>query len=325
LFVVVCAVAIIWIERRSRIEERLDRINRHKDPTSRCPKEPLRLFLNPGMARLIYVLTLGILSVVIILFIDELQQLFSQDTTSGFLDKRWTNMMYTLNDIAVIGLTLLVPLIWYSRQVLKIVLDDVFDVINYYRPDKNEASLLWMKTYERSQFEIRKKVIKRFGAILEHFNALKKNREERQELVIVCHSQGTVFALEFMKDRLCRRALEKFESVKLVTMGSPFTHIYQYYLSGHCKALEAAILEIKPDWINLYRTDDYIGTYLTMNPQITEPDEIDYPKNIEVGPGGHTGYFHDKRVVPRIWDFVEGRTCYELNKNWDTYRMADLV
>jgi len=99
--------------------------------------------------------------------------------------------------------------------------------------------------------------------------------------------------------------------VTIFTFGSPLTHIYQRYFQEDYPDMRAdypgeedSVLlrsgahfehlrklhelskgdDPKVRWFNIYRVDDYVGTY------IVGPSES-FPKNIPLKPGGHTNYW----------------------------------
>ncbi len=44
-------------------------------------------------------------------------------------------------------------------------------------------------------------------------------------------------------------------------------------------------------WYNVYRVDDYVGTFVTIGSEA--PERQDWPKNIAAKPGGHTNYWKE--------------------------------
>jgi hypothetical protein len=96
--------------------------------------------------------------------------------------------------------------------------------------------------------------------------------------IIVCHSQGTV---------LVREALKGVTEgpLQLLSLGSPMESLYLRFLGWRPSGRTGASLH----WINGYRTGDYIGGPIQAA-----------NRNVELGAGGHTGYWSD----PCVWRIV---------------------
>jgi hypothetical protein len=117
------------------------------------------------------------------------------------------------------------------------------------------------------------------------------------EILVVGHSQGTVIALDelaHMTSDLANRLGAR--PVRLVTMGSPISHLYQHYFPSHYPGWQAPVwsglfTRVRA-WTNIFRTDDFVGTTIEADPnnRLT----ID---NHPIGRGGHTGYWTDPRVI----------------------------
>lgn len=126
-------------------------------------------------------------------------------------------------------------------------------------------------------------------------------REQKPDhLSIVSHSQGTIIATDVVETdgHLWRSFLGNQGKLRLVTMGSPFTHIHNHYFPGSFvnlaerKALHkrakgsAGVLD---DWHNIFRIDDFVGTHI--DPEAKWPVEHPVPRN------GHTNYWRDRNVI----------------------------
>ena len=94
-------------------------------------------------------------------------------------------------------------------------------------------------------------------------------------LTVVSHSQGTVIAIDVLWFDWAERLLEG-KQVNLVTMGSPFTHLYQHYfplrypelfLNGKFNSSKETgwglLSHTVSSWWNVFRVDDFVGTYST--------------------------------------------------------------
>ena len=96
-----------------------------------------------------------------------------------------------------------------------------------------------------------------------------------------------------------KRPGDRVSSLTILTFGSPLTHIYQHYFCHvypSCKDLpqfKAASQDGKIRWINSYRLDDYIGTYI-------DNSIPSFPINVPMPFGGHTNYWR-KDVFERLF------------------------
>jgi hypothetical protein len=130
-------------------------------------------------------------------------------------------------------------------------------------------------------------------------------------LTIVAHSQGTVYAIQTLLDPQIQQQLAKLANLKiyLVTMGSPFSHLYQFYFprrytplfvtDGHGSEGFNPDWNQRPanllSWVNIYRVDDYIGTEIRGNANNT------FPENKPIRARGHTYYWSDEYALPLMW------------------------
>lgn len=151
-----------------------------------------------------------------------------------------------------------------------------------------------------------------------------------KRIVIVAHSQGTVVAADALRLR-ARHAAQRADRgdsaaagprVSLVTMGSPlqnlyamaFPYLYSWVQDSHedvddgtVNARRAGVAQ----WINLYRSGDYIGRHLWF----TGTDEERYADQSAtvaarsasgesfdtcIGYGGHTGYWSNRAVLDAV-------------------------
>lgn len=125
-------------------------------------------------------------------------------------------------------------------------------------------------------------------------------RENPDELIIVSHSQGTVIAIDNLGSKEVTDKIHKGLSVSLITMGSPISHIYQHYFPNAFNLREKAqnLKDKNISWLNIYRRDDFVGRMIPdtqCKSSLTALADLN-PKNENVGPRGHTGYWSDKEV-----------------------------
>lgn len=126
---------------------------------------------------------------------------------------------------------------------------------------------------------------------------------DRTNLLIVAHSQGTVVALDALRDgvleRKCAGAVDR---LRILTVGSPISHIYQHYFEHLYPCISIESLELDTlagglEWINVYRADDYVGR-LIGGVQPALPLNVELPEL-----GGHNRYWKAD-VFPHL-----DRTC----------------
>jgi hypothetical protein len=136
-------------------------------------------------------------------------------------------------------------------------------------------------------------------------------------LTVVSHSQGTVIAIDLLCLGGTLRLLEghPVREVNLVTMGSPFTYLYQYYFPNRYPPLfddpEARVFNTKGwfalrravhRWLNAYRVDDFIGTHID-----GDGSHNAFPVNHPLDTGrGHTGYWYQPEVLDAVKPYLPG-------------------
>lgn len=133
--------------------------------------------------------------------------------------------------------------------------------------------------------------------------------EKPDRLDIVAHSQGTVIAIDLIKREGAEWLSTMQErhtapAIRLVTMGSPYRHIYQHYFPSSFQPIDSKSAMAKrgpetggvlSEWINIFRTDDFVGTHIGTG---TWPEEHPVPAN------GHTMYWVDRHVIERLQEFL---------------------
>ncbi|BFP43493.1 hypothetical protein FGF1_43380 [Flavobacteriaceae bacterium GF1] len=223
-----------------------------------------------------------------------------------FVDIKALEYINELTDVLRLGvivtIPLILPLLALAKPGIRLALDLTLDIVNYFKPKPSQAFKPWRTAYDKIGFEFREQVLQRLDKIMD-FAA---QGEGAKKLILVTHSQGTIFGLDYVSNPKNQSRLAGFDSVVLVTMGSPFTYVYQHYFPDIFTQNERyeTIKKVlgKNPWLNIYCSDDYIGTYIA--PYESGVDETSrYPKNIETGSGGHTGYFEDARVMAELERF----------------------
>jgi len=186
------------------------------------------------------------------------------------------------------------------------VLDIVLDVINHFHFRRTTIE----DTIDNDEFDIREttfengtKYFARRDAIHARIkNALaffRDHTEGRPTLTLISHSQGTMIAIEVLNDPELAWLSSNFSQIRLVTMGSPFTHLYQFYFSHLYPPLDTEHWQefrgrVKR-WINICRRDDFVGTRIDF-PTSTMVPGLEY-SNHSVGARGHMNYWSDVEVL----------------------------
>jgi hypothetical protein len=149
-------------------------------------------------------------------------------------------------------------------------------------------------------FPVRRVIAGRFHRVLDRMFA----QERPTHLVVLAHSQGSVIAINGLSQPGEAARLQTLQAVHLLTFGSPYTHLYQYYFPYQYPddALDLLQKNVrdKGQWRNVFRTDDYVGTF------IAGPDG--WPADIPVAPGGlqaHTNYWQPD-AMREVADLLPG-------------------
>jgi hypothetical protein len=150
----------------------------------------------------------------------------------------------------------------------------------------------------------RRSLLKRPGgnAIRQRFRSVLQYVLEHgvSQILVVSHSQGTVIALDELAhmDAALSKRMGTMR-VRLVTMGSPISHLYQHYFPSTYPDWSSdtwqSLFSRLESWTNIFRRDDFVGTRIRIDPK--ERVEID---NQAIGLGGHSNYWTDARVVREL-------------------------
>ena len=197
--------------------------------------------------------------------------------------------------------------------------DIILDVVNhfYFRPtnvqdaiDDDDEFDIYETTFESGSlfFSRRDSIQYRMKRILSHF---RDELNHRPELLVVSHSQGTMVAIETLNDAEMAWLQNAFSRVTLVTMGSPFKHVYQHYFHHVYPNLThdrwANLRKHIDRWLNIYRVDDYVGREidfpkdheLAQTERGTSQVEVQF-SNVCLGPRGHQNYWADRAVLGQL-------------------------
>jgi hypothetical protein len=246
-----------------------------------------RLVLNKTIARTLQFCGLALAIIITIVCLAILAHMH------GFVgsNEKTADMMNTVMDLMKKGVVIsgffasaasAAFLIWWN--IIGMGIGIIKDIIGYFAFQKNDDG-------SRTYF-LRDEINHRFDTVLRTLI----ETENVTDVTVVSHSQGTVLALECLGRSTCLEGLAKNKrpKISLVTMGSPSQYIYNQYFQNafdlDSKRLGTA--NTVGSWLNIHRADDFVGLDI-------EPVNVGKnakPKNIEVPPGGHTGYWSDPLV-----------------------------
>jgi hypothetical protein len=182
---------------------------------------------------------------------------------------------------------------------LRVAVDAVLDVDNYFADPPNRQPP-------------RARIYSRYASLLAHVRDAGYER-----IVIVAHSQGSVISAELLRylhvqGRL--RSLVGGLPLALVSLGSPLRNLYAERFpllyrwmgsraAGFAAAGPAAADLGMTEWVNAYRSGDYVGRVIWTPDQ--DPEVFDIGKTRRagertefcLGAGAHTHYFSDDAVA----------------------------
>lgn len=201
------------------------------------------------------------------------------------------------------------------RDVIHLLLDITS---HFYQPDS-----FWPKTAAPGTIDIRactieQRIERRFWRAVEELFQL----AHIEGLTIVAHSQGTQIAIDVLWYREANQRLKTLlhaahpdaePGINLVTMGSPFTHLYQYYFPARYPPLFSfasgrmdldahkwgnTLDRTVGPWLNLYHLDDYVGR------QVNGRANDTFPQNRLIPGSGHTGYWDQQEVLNNLRPYL---------------------
>jgi hypothetical protein len=251
-------------------------------------------------------LALGSGAVYLLFAADKLGGLPLLDALVGELRAPWGALLVDIGK-GLAALTAVVVALGarFSRTFgkLRVALDAVLDVDNYFRDPSDRRAP-------------RARIFSRYASLLDHVRRLGYAR-----VVIVAHSQGSVISADLLRHlqhdgRL--RALAGDAPLALVTLGSPLRDLYAarfpllYRWMGPAPAAFAhaapqpSLLGLH-EWVNAYRSGDYVGRALWTPPDAADAFDVaridaqgdalaarrDGRSEFCLGAGAHTHYFAD--------------------------------
>jgi hypothetical protein len=181
----------------------------------------------------------------------------------------------------------------------------LMDIVGHFYRSHLPVPWPWRKDrpFDPNDFPTQQQIEARFRRVLDEL--LQTSRVTH--VTVVAHSQGTVIAVDVLCGMWARRRLQG-KSVTLITLGSPLHHLYQYYFAQRYPPLSVngqfnsegweALNLTAPRWLNAYRTDDFIGTYIE--------GQGNWPENHRVGGSGHTGYWPQDDVQELLAPYLPG-------------------
>ncbi len=197
-------------------------------------------------------------------------------------------------------------------------LDALLDVDNYMRENPRETNPT-------------ARIFGRFLSLLRYIQ-----NGSYDALVVVSHSQGTVITTDLLRFLLSYPSLSGFlPPIFLFTMGCPlrnlygtfFPHLYKW-AAELPKPADVGVVE----WVNAYRSGDYVGRYLWRDPARNDHFDSRYRRNdqqrlwdlnTEFDPNGHpadTGIPSTRELCigagahTHYWDETAPEIAYELDR-----------
>ena len=266
----------------------------------RVPDDGLRLIFSKWAA-------LVIIAAVIIWFFATFYSwlLIFGDQELKWLDtlRRWTE-----NNLWLVAI--IIGVLGFFAGTLSRALDLLLDIITYFRLDsvtvpKHSSADAGLGSGADQVVELtdlqQQRITDRFQCLVTYM----VREQGVKELTVMAHSQGTITAIEQLR-AIDQWLDEQLPKIELITIGSPYTHIYQEYFSDRFQPPAPTHVT---KWINIYTVDDYVGTHID-----DSASEGTVPKNIEreaearkrglgsLAPIGHNGYWTDEVVMQIIKD-----------------------
>lgn len=196
--------------------------------------------------------------------------------------------------VAIMGITIgTLLLLGVVQNIFKGVLHFARDIVDHQFRQPRE---MVVSTDREARFPRRQRIRYRLHAVMTE--AL--GHEPFDRLVFVTHSQGSVIAYDCLRsDKVVAPHIETAAEIHLLTLGSPISHLYQYYFdeyaSGRSGASDANLHARLSSWINMWRIDDPIG-----RANFTSNHNGLKVENIPLKAGGHNDYWREDEVCDEI-------------------------
>ena len=224
----------------------------------------------------------------------------------------WWFALATNWSVRVVGLIgIALPISWFLPGASGSITHVVTDVVNhFYRkgiflfPIQIKNGKPTTKLNPAVDFTLQDQILKRFDRVTQL--VLDANPNIRR-LTYVAHSQGTMHAILGLyglhpnrpnQDDLSRELRRRITEidVRIITMGSPFTHLYQHYFPARYPPVsewnewDNWFTATFRSWTNVYRPDDYVGTWINEYQQM--------PVNVPLErPDGHVNYWRERDIL----------------------------
>lgn len=157
--------------------------------------------------------------------------------------------------------------------------------------------LNWTSRLNLTEFPRRHRIAARLDRIMSTCFA----PEGLDRLVIVAHSQGTVIAFDYLRASGHSELLSNAREVRVVTLGSPLSHLYAEYFEEYRRPLaREELCGNVTRWVNMWRIDDPIGNKV-------EVVADGFIKNVVLPRGGHVNYWKEPQVQEAIAAAIAGR------------------
>lgn len=223
------------------------------------------------------------------------------DPISGCVaDSQWLHLV-----IAIVGLVLLVFLALGRLQALFMgVLHFGRDIVDHqYKADlavtrqvRERAQM--RKGLGHEEYPRRERIRRRLDTLM--WEIIRNERFDR--LIFLTHSQGSVIAHDCLVSGAdnTRAVLGEIPELHVVTLGSPISHLYQFYFTDYEEAGRNPAW-VPPNlctWTNMWRIDDPIADEVFIGAE-------NLVSNVPLEPGGHEDYWKEPQVCDLVMQLLE--------------------
>lgn len=171
------------------------------------------------------------------------------------------------------------------------------DVVDHqYKPEFDALKMVLPKGMRtHSPWPRRARIQERMNVLMEEFIG----KGGFDQVIFLAHSQGSVILYEYLKSRDDDMVFNDVKRIDVVTVGSPLTHLYQYYFDeyGRQHPTAASLHPQLATWSNLWRVDDPIGNRVDIIADEFIANEV-------LPPGGHVNYWKEPRLRQVILNLV---------------------